>query len=802
MATQPLYSGGGEEWMSVFGRNVRDASDAEKVQLIRAIQELTVQSSRAQSAAEKLLVEQEANRYDAAAKAAETLASLKKARAEGDWHTFSIASENMRKILDIQADTIYKVAASEYAPFILKADKAKSAAKENPNTAYWNAFISGLLETGKSPLGQDYVAELYTKATTGRNWRDELASEGHGEGSYEYAEMLKFESEAKAIRESQESLKGFVDRFTEFSKTGDSEGAKAEFDRMAGTPAGAYLNTLGMGMDVDTLKAKAADLRSNKNTERLDQQIDFLNGLLKQSYGQGEDSPNYVNALKNEQYQAWAADRGLTIGKVTLDDAGNVVSVVKGKDDLRAARMYTNQMQRDPLATQRRYRATKDVVRAEWTQGDQAAEELRDPSDNVMKSVIQFKDADDKPHTVYQYTSKDGKPARYFDLNSNKEITATEMAAMRKQGTAPQLLTEGEVLTDNGKLLSSSAMSGDISKMTMATTVDVKEATALFEKENNEKKAGKAGSPQFVDGIDLGIHARNGERVLLTAEGKRITVPKNAKVTKLDSLSPESAHTFDKLRAGRVNRGIANTDALTEQQKDDALGGLDEMSLAEKRAEAQRIRAEQEKAQAEGAADERMGELAGVKHNYTDSQKERLAAGAVFPEVSAKEARDYDATMDENGVSLLREAEKTMDAARTAGAIEENKHTSGGMPVDRRESIPTMTPVVQDAHSEKWGLEAADRTISGASVPVVGRPLYQSPLKKYMKRSLAPGEGDTERATRLSMLLGKRSEINAAARAKAQVVKDAQRIKENDDALKKAELMKNLRENQAGQPTP
>lgn len=794
MATQPLYSGGGEEWMSVFGRNVRDASDAEKVQLIRAIQELTVQSSRAQSAAEKLLVEQEANRYDAAAKAAETLASLKKARAEGDWHTFSIASENMRKILDIQADTIYKVAASEYAPFILKADKAKSAAKENPNTAYWNAFISGLLETGKSPLGQDYVAELYTKATTGRNWRDELASEGHGEGSYEYAEMLKFESEAKAIRESQESLKGFVDRFTEFSKTGDSEGAKAEFDRMAGTPAGAYLNTLGMGMDVDTLKAKAADLRSNKNTERLDQQIDFLNGLLKQSYGQGEDSPNYVNALKNEQYQAWAADRGLTIGKVTLDDAGNVVSVVKGKDDLRAARMYTNQMQRDPLATQRRYRATKDVVRAEWTQGDQADEPQRDQTDTLTKSFITYEDREGSIHSVHQFSSGDGKTVRYWEPGANKEIKVGDITAVMKPGTTVSPPKEVKVLVDGGKLMSASALSGELDKLKTAQGVPLDVATALFEKENNEKKAGKAGSPQFVDGIDLGIHARNGERVLLTAEGKRITVPKNAKVTKLDSLSPESAHTFDKLRAGRVNRGIANTDALSTQQKDDALGGLDEMSLAEKRAEAQRIRAEQEKAQAEGAADERMGELAGVKHNYTDSEKERLAAGAVFPEVSAKEARDYDATMDKNGVSRLREAEKTMDAARTAGAIEENKHTSGGMPVDRSESIPTMTPVVQDAHSEKGGIEAADRTISGASVPVVGRPLYQSSLKKYMKRSLAPGEGDTERATRLSMLLGKRSEINA---------------KTKEDLRKKKELIEAMREQQRankvammGQDTP
>lgn len=785
-APKPLYASA-DEWLSHVDPSV-------SAEVVKSWRELVLMQSKRQSAAEKLLVEQEANKYDAAAKASQAISELKKARASGNSDAMRVAGDILIKQMDVLAETDYKVASREFAPLLVKANNARAASPSNPNYSYWRAIATDMLTAAESPAGKGYLDNFMALATTGRDWRKELASEGYGEGDPVYTNMLDLEKQAEALKQSRGDFREYLKSTIGFIDGGDAQSAVElrapwEDPKLAG-----FMNTLDMGMDVDTLKAKAADLRSTATDDQLSKSIAFLEGMMGKSPSGGE-SPNYVNALKNEQYQAWAADRGLTIGQVTLDDAGNVVSVVKGKDDMRAARMYTNQMQRDPLAAQRRYRASKDVVRAEWTQGDQAAEELRDPSDNVMKSVITFKDTEDKPHTVFVYQSK-GKTERYFDLNSGAETTMDKMAAIRKSGTTPVLATEGEVLTDNGKLLSSSAMSGDISKLTLAGTTDAKDATALFEKENSEKKAGKAGSPQFVDGIDLGIHARNGERVLLTAEGKRITVPKDAKVTKLDSLSPESAHTFDKLRAGRVNRGIANTDALSTQQKDDALGGLDEMSLAEKRAEAQRVKAEQEK-----AANEKVTEATMPVVRKGDQADE---SGAV--------ARDYDAYPG------WREDDAAIDKANFLVAEGENKVASP-MSTDF-ETNPGLTPAATFKPMQRT---VDDMEISGSGTTnsldnrvkanptnprtvVVAKHDLAKRMRPYLSQSALtsmPSSGDKESATKLSLRLGKRGEINAAARQKDIEKNEAKRKKENEETLRKAQMtMENLVEKQRADSTP
>jgi hypothetical protein len=87
----------------------------------------------------------------------------------------------------------------------------------------------------------------------------------------------------------------------------------------------------------------------------------------------------------------------------------------------------------------------------------------------------------------------------------------------------------------------------------------------------------------------LGLAGGHGVRVIIDEDGKRRTIPASAKVTRLESLTPEHVSELDKLRANRVNQAVKRTDALSPQQKEQQLGTPDEpMSLKEKIEEAKK----------------------------------------------------------------------------------------------------------------------------------------------------------------------------------------------------------------------
>lgn len=556
-----------------------------QIAIVRGLTQLETERSQSNSRTEKLLVQREANHMDAAAKAAETLAKMRAARIQGNSDAYNAYAKILVGQMDTLSKTAWDVASREFAPMLIAARQAENQSKGGEGQkAYWGMVGGNLLGQIKTPYGEAYADQLLIKAQEGRPaWRDVLKP-----GTFEYQQMEDIERVAQENRENRGNAQKWIDDTN--LKLGGGGYSTSDLQKMPGED-NALTKAIGKatgGMEIDVLKAQVADMRSTIDDSGLDDTIQMFKAALGGSKVAGENS-DYVKTLQNPEFQAWAKDHGFVVGTVKTTADGKFDGVQPGKDDYLAAKGYVYQMKRDPTARQRRWRASHDIVRLDWNEGATEGEKPRDPNDVVWVTRYDVIDAEGKAHSIRHYRTGDSSKEYILDENG-APTTTSGLAAIGKAD--PNSISTTALSNDAG--LAHANIVSDPEKIKQYNEVSEGEVGVRLAAENEKLKKSTNGSPQYAYGVDLGLAGGHGVRVIIDEDGKRRTVPAAAKVTRLESLTPEHVSELDKLRANRVNQAVKRTDALSPQQKEQQLGTLDEpMGLKEKIEEAKKQNAAQ-----------------------------------------------------------------------------------------------------------------------------------------------------------------------------------------------------------------
>jgi hypothetical protein len=703
----------------------RELSEPERVAYAKYLAQLLTEKSQAKGRSEKLLVQMRADQMDAAAKMADALAQVKRARISGNSDLLKSAVELAGHQMDFLADTSYKVASGEYAPLFLNAKQQEQQAKNGfAKHAYWSALAGDMLTKIPTVAGKSYVDAMLLLTQQGsRDWRKELASEGFNQNDLTWQNMEQLEREAEAQRKNRTNAQDYINSLLGDIK-GDGSGSLSTEAKLPSEDAAfsGYLADVTEGFGVDKLKSMAADLRSTVDDTQMNETIDFLRKSLGASTS-APTNPNYVKTLQHPEFQAWAKDHGFVVGQVQTNPDGSFAGVTPGKDDYIAAKGYVYQMKRDPLARQRRWRASHDIVRLDWNEGAMGGEKPRDPNDVVKAEKFVVVDAENKPHVITRYFTGDMSKDLYLDSNG---ATKT-LVQVREIGQIDKDSVKSFVLSDEKGLVHKSAIDAP-DKLINYLMLDSGEADVRLAAESSELRKASAGSPQYAYGVDLGLAGGHGVRVIIDEEGKRRTIPASAKVTRLESLTPEHVNELDKLRANRVNRAVKNTDALTDAQKEQQLPDLLSRgpTLREKIEEAKAKDEAENKAANEQKNESRLpstGNIVAVGDDLeiTEDRSDKTAApvGTKHAEdvryTDAKSARQIEA----DPARMAREEE-----ANTVGywqAKADNAFTNQGVPAAAKLVDP------ESGLSGVPGSEARGRVLEGAP-DSTGRSTMSTPM--------------------------------------------------------------------------
>lgn len=656
----------------------------ERIAYARYLAQLLTERSQAKGRSEKLLVQMRADQMDAAAKMADSIAQIKKARMSGNSDLLKSAVELAGHQMDFLADTSYKVAAEEYATLFMSARQQEvSSAGSNPKHAYWASLSGDMLNKIPTVAGKSYVDAMLLLTQQGtRDWRKELQAEKFDQNDITWQNMERLEREAEAQRKNRDNAQDYINSLLG-NINGDGSGSASSMAQLPGEDAafGGFLADVTGGLAVDKLKAQAADLRSTVNDAEMDNTIKFLQNALGASDGNGANS-DYVRTLENPEFQAWAKDHGFVVGTVKKTADGKFDGVQPGKDDYLAAKGYVYQMKRDPTARQRRWRASHDIVRLDWNEGATEGEKPRDPNDIVKAERFVVTDANNSSHVVTRYYADDMSKDLYID--STDGVTKT-LAQVQAIGTIEKDSLVAFVLSDEKGLVHKSALDAP-DKLNNYMKLTQGEADVRLAAESSELKKSTDGSPQYAYGVDLGLAGGHGVRVFIDEDGKRRTAPASAKVTRLESLTPEHISELDKLRANRVNQAVKRTDALTSRQKEQQLGTLDEpMSLKEKIGEARKQDMVENKAARERENEAQLpssGNVVAVGEDLEINEDSHDKAAAPVATKHAEGAQYTDArTARQIEAYPAQEAARIIEDKKVfANAEKENKEYPQGIP--------------------------------------------------------------------------------------------------------------------------